>query len=546
MKHLLWLVCVLLVVSTVSAQETSVPSAPAQPASAPESSLAPLVIEVRAQRITRSALSEALLKELRQGGKQGEERPGGALELSDAASDTVRLTYKDALGRVTTRDLYLPADDPEALEKITIAAANLVRDQTGALSSLEAQQRAEEEAALAALQNAPKPAEPKPEPPKAPTAPKEVYDPCHPPLTIPFGVDLAWMLGTSSTPVGRQSARRLSLGFLGTYSAGVHGFQVSILANVDRRGSCGVEMSTALNLNLGDARGLQLSTINATIGDVRGAQLGITNFTRKGIHGAQLGVTNISLGPAAFQLGVTNLANIVDGDTRAQLGVLNFSRKSSHLQLGVWNTVWGPARVQLGVLNVAKDESKFQLGVVNYAGSARAPVGVISVVKNGRTSVDAWANENGALYGMLAHGGDCIYNMYGVGTRIQGSGGNRLTFAYGITARLYEHPRAALELQALNELYPRLAPFRMRSQVGRVRLAVDIKITDSIHIVPAVGYAVMISELPTQSEPVQAWFGESEFKPATVARDGKRRVGVYGFPSFAIGLRVPLTTPKKQ
>jgi len=134
--------------------------------------------------------------------------------------------------------------------------------------------------------------------------------------------------------------------------------------------------------------------------------------------------------------------------------------------------------------------------------------------------------------------------MYGAGTRIQ-SGGSRLALAYGITARLYEHPRFALELQALNELYPRLNPYRHRAQVARLRFAVDIKVTEHIHLVPAVGYAIMISEYSTQSEPVQAWFGESEFRRQRIANDGKRRVGVYGFPSFAIGLRVPLTTPKK-
>lgn len=536
MKHLPWLVCVLLVVRTVSAQETSVPSAPAAAASAPDGALAPLVIEVRAERVSRSALSEALLKELRQDEKQEFERPAGALELSDAASDTVRLSYRDALGRVTKRDLYLPPDDPEALEKITIAAANLVRDQTGALSSLEAEQ----EAALAALHGAPK-AEPTAEPaPNAPAAPTPVYDPCHPPLTIPFGVDVAWMLGTSSTRIGRQAARGVSLGLLGTYSAGVRGFQISLLANVDRWGSCGVELSTALNLNLGDARGLQLSVINVALGDVRGVQLGIINFARNGVHGAQLGVANTSLGSASFQLAVANIAN---GPTRAQLGVLNFARESSQLQLSVANITWGRAGTQLGVLNVAKDEAKFQLGVVNYAGSARAPVGLVSIVKNGRTSVDAWANENGAVYAMLAHGGSRFYNMYGVGPYIR-KGSVTLVLAYGLTARVYEHRRFAIELQALNELYPRLNPWVLRLQVGRLRVAVEIKITERISLVPAVGYAVMISQYA--NEPVQSWFAEREFKPARIANDGDRRVGVYGFPSFALGLRVPLTTLKKQ
>jgi hypothetical protein len=541
MKHLPWLLCVLLVVSTVSAQESSVPSAAQNAAPAPET-LTPLVIEVRAQRVSRSALSDALLKELRQGGKPGEvEQPKGALELSDSASNTVRLTYRDALGRVTTRDLYIAPDDPEALEKITIAAANLVRDQTGAISALEAQARAEEEAALKALENAPKP-EPKPAPaPPAPTKP--VYDPCHPPLAIPFGVDLAPMLGTSSTPLGRQTARRVSLGLAGTYSAGVHGIQLSIATNIDRRGMCGAEFAVGLNLNLGDGRGLQLAVLNATLGALRGAQLGVANFARKGVYGVQLGVANVSLGPVKAELGVLNVAN---GDTKIQLGVANFTGANAQGQLGVANVAWGNASGQLGVVNIAKERVKSQFGVFNYAGSARAPLGVISIVRDGHTAIEAWVNENGALYGMLSHGGDRIYNMYGVGARFQkeyAKNNTRLALVYGIGVRMYNDPRFALDLQMMQELYPRVSPWRNHSQTERLRLAAEIKLSERMSLVPAVGYAIMISEWA--SEPVQALFGESTFRHQRIDSNGKRHVGVYGFPSFALGFRVLLSNPKK-
>lgn len=536
MKHLPWLLCVLLVVDTVSAQETSAPSAPAQAKSAPEPALASLVIEVRAQRVSRSELSQALLKELSQDPNRAEgETPKGALELSDSASNTIRLSYRDALGRVTTRDLFLAPDDPEALEKITIAAANLVRDQTGALSQLEAAQRAEEEAALKALENqpaptpAPKPAEPA----------KPIYDPCHPPLAIPFGIDLAWMLGTSSTPVGQQAARGLSIGFLGTYSGGVHGAQFSLLANVDRRGMCGFEAAVGLNLNLGDGKGVQLALSNATIGHLRGVQLGLANFAGKGVYGVQLGIANVAFDATSVQLAV---ANIATGNTRAQLGVANYTHGSSGLQLGVANVTWGRARGQLSVVNIAKDRVTTQLGVINYAGSARAPLGLISIVKDGHTGVDAWANENGALFGMLTHGGDRVYNMYGVGTRIQ-KGGSRLALALGIAARLFQGERFALDLQLLHEMYPRLNPWRNHAQVERLRLAAEIKIIDRISLVPAVGYALMLSEY--EGEPVQAPFGETVFRPPHIDSDGKRHMGVTGYPSFGLGVRLMLSNPKK-
>jgi hypothetical protein len=527
MKHLPWLVCVLLVVNTVSAEETSVPSTP---------TLAPLVIEVRAQRVSRSALSEALEKELGQDAARGEaERPKGALELSDASSDTIRLTYRDATGRVTTRDLVLAPNDPEALEKITIAAANLVRDQSGAISQLEAAQRAEAEAALAAALAAAPAAAPAP-PPAAP--PKPVYDPCHPPLTTPFGFDLAWMLGTSSTAVGRQAARKVSLGFLGTYSAGVHGFQLSILANVDRRGMCGAEIATVLNLNLGDAHGLQLALINVSGGAMHGAQLGIANFAGRGANGLQLGIANISLDAADVQLAV---ANVATGKAEVQLGVANYAGQGKS-QLGVANVSWGDSVGQLGVLNIAAGNARTQLGVVNYARSARSPIGLLNIVPKGHTGVDAWANENGAFYGALTHGGDRIYNMYGVGARAQ-KDGFRLALAIGLVGRFFENKHFALEEQVLYELYPLLNPWRSRSQVARLRLAGEIKITDRFSIVPAVGYALMISEY--LSEPIQAPFGVTEFRHRYIDEDGKRHVGVYGFPSFALGLRVQLSDPKR-
>lgn len=537
MKYLPWLLCVLLV-STVSAQETSVPSAPEKVA--PEV-LTPLVIEVRAQRVSRSELSNALLKELRQGGKPGEaEQPKGALELSDSASNTVRLSYRDALGNVTTRDLYLAPDDPEALEKITIAAANLVRDQTSAISALEAQARAEEEAALKALENAPKAEPPKQEEPK-PT-PKPVYDPCHPPLAIPFGVDLAPMLGTSSTPLGRQSARRVSLGVIGTYSAGVRGVQASIGINIDRRGMCGAEFAAGFNMNLGDGRGLQLAVVNATLGAFQGAQLGVANFARRGVYGIQLGVANVAFGPVRAMLGV---ANIASGETKFQLGVANFSGDAQG-QLGVANVAWGNASGQLSVVNIAKGQVKTQFGVFNYAGRARAPLGVISVVRDGHTALEGWVNENGALYGMLSHGGDRIYNMYGVGARFQSRDAKkntRLALVYGIGVRMYNDERFALDLQMLYEIYPRLNPWRMHSQVERLRLAADIKLTDRMSLVPAVGYALMITEYA--SEPVQAPFLTSTFRHQRVDGNGGRHVGVYGYPSFALGFRVLLSNPKK-
>jgi hypothetical protein len=118
-----------------------------------------------------------------------------------------------------------------------------------------------------------------------------------------------------------------------------------------------------------------------------------------------------------------------------------------------------------------------------------------------------------------------------------------LALAYGIGVRMYNDARFALDLQAMYELYPRLNPWRSRAQVERLRLAADIKLTERMSLVPAIGYGLMISEY--ESEPVQAPFGQSTFRHQRIDSRGKRHVGVYGYPSFGLGFRMLLSDPKK-
>lgn len=523
MKHLAWL-CVLLVALTASAQESSVP----------------LVLEVRAQRVSRSDLESALRKELDKGNPS--EAPKGQLELSDAASNVVRLTYRDASGHESTRDLYLPPDDPEALEKITIAAANLVRDQTAALlAELEAGQPPAEPVPAAPVPVAVKPVQPAPKP--------AAYDPCHTKLVTPFGVDLAPGVGTSSTAYGRQAARHFSLGLAGTYSAGVDGFEAAIGVNIDRLGSCGAQIALAnatfgpvhamqlglANFARGNLHGAQLGLANITLGAGRGVQIGIANFVRDGVHGAQLGVANIAWGETNLQLGVLNVAR---KEGRAQLGVANFIAGNTRAQLGVGNIAWGNAGAQLGVVNIARDDTKVQLGVVNVSRRARAPVGLLSIVRDGHTTLDAWVSENGTLLGGITHGGDRVHNILAFGGRVGPS--TRNVFALGIGVRMWTAPRFSLDLDCLYEGMPRFSPFSVKTQVDRLKLNANIWLHKRVGIMVGAGYAVMITEDGTKT---QAPFGETVYQRGS--ETNPNHAGVYGFPTFSVGLRVALSDPGK-
>jgi hypothetical protein len=484
-NFILW-VCIVLLTASAKAEE-----------SAPTAASDALVLEVRATRIERSELERALRKELAGDHASGEAAASGHLELTERDLDTVRLSYRDASGKLATRELRIARDDPEALEKISLAAANLVRDQSALIAELDA------------LAPPPSAAPPAPLPPE--------YNPCAATPVLVFGGDLAPFLGTSSVPAGRNAARRVSLNLAGSYSAGVRGFEASIGFNIDRRGVCGFQGAAGFNLSLGPVRGVQLAVVNLAAGRVRGTQLGVANFTRR--HAVvQLGVGNFALEGAGFQLGVGNIAL---GDSGGQLGVGNLA----------WGNV---RRLQLGVANIAKGDVPFQLGVVNVSRHTRVPIGVVSIVRQGRTTVDAWATENGTLLAGISHGGDIVHNIYGVGARV-GSKGTRLVYTLGIGARLFSHPRFKLDLDGLFEHVARVDAWRSVTTVSRLRLSASITLHDRIALLVAPGYAIMQTD--DAEEGTQAPVGES-----TLAR-GKRDGSdvVYGFPSLALGLRIALS-----
>jgi hypothetical protein len=490
------LVCVCIVLLTVSARAEDPP---------------PLVLEVRATRVERGELERALREELASDRSAGEAQASGRLELSEGTDDVVRLSYRDASGKLATRDLRIARDDPEALEKITLAAANLVRDQSalpGELAALSA------EAPAAA-----------PLPPPAP------HDPCTTTPVLVFGGDFAPGVGTSSSPAGRAAARRLSINFVGGYSAGVRGFELSLGFNIDGRGACGFQGAVGFNLARGEVHGVQLALVNLALGSVRGTQLGILNFTRRRAM-FQLGVANLALAGAGVQLGVANFAR---GGAGSELGVVNVALAETAAQLGIANLAWGKLRrTQVGVFNIAKDDVPVQVGVVNVSRRARVPIGVLSIVREGRTTLDAWATENGTLLAGVSHGGEIMHNIYGAGARV-GSKGPRAVFTLGLGGRLFDDRLFTLDFDVLYELVSRTDDFTTDTMLGRARLSGAITIYDRLALIVAAGYAVMETDDPDEAP-------QAPFDTDTVLARDKRNPDhvVYGFPTAALGLRLRL------
>lgn len=505
MKALTACVCIVLLAASAKAEDP-----------------APLVLEVRAARVERGELERALRDELESDRAAGEPA-SGRLELSEGAGDVVRLSYRDASGKLATRDLRVARDDPEALEKITLAAANLVRDQSAIPSEL---------AALAAQQAAADQEPPEVPPPARPEDLEPAPSACtvQAPVLV-FGADLVPGVGTSSSRYARGALRRFSLNLLGTYNGGVRGFEASVGFNIGRHGVCGFQGAAGFNLSRGPVHGVQLALANLALGPVRGAQIGLANFTRARAS-AQFAIANVAIGGASAQLGVGNLARLGAG---VQLGVGNIALGDSAAQIGVGNLGWGDVRgAQLGVVNIARDEVPLQLGVVNVSTRARAPIGVVSIVRDGRTTFDSWISENGTILGGVTHGGDVVHNIYAAGARV-GDLGTRLVYALGIGARVFDGALLKLEIDGIYEHVAQVDYFRSRTSVARVRLNAAIALYERLSLLVAAGYAVMDTD--EAGEGTQAAFGEHVLARAKADENHV----VYGFPSLSIGLRVALS-----
>jgi hypothetical protein len=467
----------------------------------------------------------------------------GSLSLDEPEPGVWRLSFRDSAQNLTVRELHLSGEDPETLDKLAIAAANLLQDQASLLVAVKPGEVEAEAKGPGSLQK---------QGLGAPLEPEQEH-PCAIRPRHPIGVDFAPYVGMSSSPEQRRGARHLSLGLFGTYAEAVQGVALSSGLNFDRRGVCGAELGIA-NLALGSVHGVQAGVINVTTRGVHGAQLGTLNVAFGDVRGLQGGTVNVGLGAVGLQLGQANLAlgnvgygqvgtsnialgdaplqlgvsNVVVGDGAAQVGVSNVAVGQMHAQAAVTNVAVQDVNAQVGVANVAANDARVQVGVFNYARSSVASVGLVSIVRHGRTSVDSWASEDGSVLGGVTHGGRVIHNIYGAGARF-GKDGTRLVAVLGIGARIFDHPRAKIDLDILSESrQPRITK-AATSFVTRARLAVSIPLHRYLSVLVAPGYAVMTSG----DDHTQAPIGQYVVYRST---DSETKVRVY--PSLSVGLRV--------
>lgn len=170
------------------------------------------------------------------------------------------------------------------------------------------------------------------------------------------GVDL----GLVSRAAGNQ--RGLQLGGFNWDENAFCGFQGAAVGNIVGSDACGLQLSTALNLNQGAFCGVQVALFNWDH-TFTGVQAGLANRNYGLSHGVQLGLVNVDLNEyAGVSFGAINNARTFTG---VQCGLFNAADSMTGLQIGLFNGATALTGVQIGVLNVAGNAKLAILPIFN-------------------------------------------------------------------------------------------------------------------------------------------------------------------------------------
>lgn len=240
---------------------------------------------------------------------------------------------------------------------------------------------------------------------------------------VPFNLSLVPGLsiaGADSTKV----IQYFGLHFFGGYAAQIRGAELAGLWTWEIERTEGGQAAGLFNYGGLRASGAEIAGLANVAGDLVGVQVaGITNVGWGEMGGIQVaGVTNVVGGGRGVQIAA--LANVASGDL-----------------------VGG----QFGAFNIASGKvSGVQLGVFNYAEDVDAPIGVLSIVKDGQIHGEIWASDTAAFSAALRLGSKYVYNLFAVGLNPFGKDdATRWMLGWGIGGHIPVAERWAVDIDLI-------------------------------------------------------------------------------------------------
>ncbi len=260
-------------------------------------------------------------------------------------------------------------------------------------------------------------------------------------------------VGTHGKMTG-QVDNNFSFNVLGGYTAGVKGFELGGMFNINKKDAEYVQVAGMFNVVAGNSKGVQIGGFsNYVQHNVTGVQVG--GFLNKAgnVQGAQVaGFFN-----AAFDTlegaQVAGFINVAESANQQTAGFINVAQQIHGLQLaGFINVAEEVNGMQLaGFINVAGKVKGVQMaGFINIADSSDYPIGLINIIEKGDISIGVTVDELGVTMAALRSGGRVLYGLVGIGTT--GIANAMLPGMYAVEAGLGVHINIAKHFRIHTEL----------------------------------------------------------------------------------------------
>jgi hypothetical protein len=313
----------------------------------------------------------------------------------------------------------------------------------------------------------------------------------------------------------------------------LEGLELSIVGGIRTGKVDGVQISGFYNQVQGSMRGVQCTDgVNIVESTSYGLQGGTVNWASKGFHGLQGSVANITKGEMeGLQGAVFNYAGNLEG---LQGAVVNVAGRTEGVQAAVVNVVTDRGDgLQAGVVNVAGGEHHgLQIGVVNVAKKSDFSLGLVSVVRDGRSSFTVGGGDLALAAVEFKHGGDYWHTIYRVGGG--GDGKESLNFGFGIGGHIPIGQAFYLDTDLISHciLDSETDLSDKHQALGEARLMAGYKLMPGLSLNLGVSMNVLVQEGGDKMDRY-ATFGGWNLNDG-----GATGNSVYMWPGFMAGLRL--------
>lgn len=207
----------------------------------------------------------------------------------------------------------------------------------------------------------------------------------------PFQYSVWPGLGTHGK-MSAQVVNKFSLNVLGGYSAGVKGFELGSLFNIDKNDVRYVQVAGLFNIVGGGMQGLQLAGLYNNVADT--------------VQGMEVA-------------GLANRSQNVKGVQFSGIGNVNKGQVNGIQIAGILNLTHNLKGLQIGLVNISDTSAGYSMGLVNM------------VKKNGYYKLTLSWHENQLINAAFKSGNKKIYNIVLAGTQLT-QGSKLFSVGYGL------------------------------------------------------------------------------------------------------------------